>query len=141
MPLDVFNGDEQCGNPPSNPNIVSIGGGGCADMNNVQPLPIKRLAKDYFCGSSPAANVRNWMVEGAAKGVVVGGATGGFTGTVLGTPVGGVIGAVAGGVIDGAVGGANLKWLRLISEGAYALSPNAATGACCNPSGGPARTP
>lgn len=68
---------------------------------------IKKAAKWYLCGSSPADNIKNWMLEGGAKGLVFGAIAGGVTGTVLSTPVGGVLGAVAGGVIDGTVGAAS----------------------------------
>jgi hypothetical protein len=68
---------------------------------------IKQAAKTYLCGSSPADNVKNWMIEGTVKGLVFGAVAGGITGTVVGTPVGSAVGAVTGGVIDGAIGGAS----------------------------------
>jgi len=64
---------------------------------------LRQAAKGYLCGSSPANNIRNWTIEGGAKGTAVGAIAGGVTGTVLGTPVGGFFGAILGGLIDGTV--------------------------------------
>lgn len=83
--------------------------GVCVIPGGAPPVTVaqlKKIAKSYLCGSSPANNILSWTLEGAGKGLVVGAVTGGITGTLLGTPVGGVIGAFGGGVVDGAVGGA-----------------------------------
>jgi hypothetical protein len=60
------------------------------------PTKIRRWAKWYLCGSSPAKNVRNWAVEGAGKGALVGGVTGFLAG--------GPVGAVVMGAADSGVG-------------------------------------
>jgi FlaG/FlaF family flagellin (archaellin) len=62
----------------------------------------KKLVKAYLCGSSPASNIRNWMLEGAAKGAATGAVGGAITGTIVGTPVGGTAGFFLGGLIGGA---------------------------------------
>jgi RHS repeat-associated protein len=112
---------------PFGPSGQTIGASGVALSNPATPTPvcyqggcvlpggpplltkqqIKQAAKTYLCGSSPADNVKNWMIEGTVKGLVFGAVAGGITGTVVGTPVGSAVGAVTGGVIDGAIGGAS----------------------------------
>ena len=64
----------------------------------------KKAAKWYLCGNSPADNIKNWTLEGGAKGVAVGSIAGGVTGTIFGTPVGGFAGAILGGLVEGTVG-------------------------------------
>lgn len=72
-------------------------------ITQLKSIP-KVVAKEYFCGSSPADNIKNWTLEGAGKGFVFGTVAGGITGTIFGTPVGGFAGAIAGGVVEGTLG-------------------------------------
>jgi len=71
------------------------------------PDPVKRLSKEYLCGSSPWQNIENWATEGLTKGFLWGAFMGSETGPgAFVTGVGEGILGFAGGAIGGSAASA-----------------------------------
>jgi outer membrane lipoprotein SlyB len=86
---------------------------------------IAGTVKWYLCGTSPENNIKNWFLEGAAKGFIAGAITGGIAGTILGAGVGDEVtipvAAALGGIAEGTVGASvGIIWGTAASGACYA---------------------